>query len=408
MRGSILNKLYRYFFGYYKLKIICGDINRLLTECARHGLFVWNVDKEDEITVSVFLYCQDLPKLEIILQRLKGNYIVEQTRSIKFDLFNLLKRKIFVSGFIFAFVIIFFLTGFITSATITGNETVSDEEIFSALEKSGFKVGMFKYGINPKEIQKKFMINFDKLSWIWIEINGTKANISVKERIPLPEMENKNNYCNCVASRDGVIVEIMPRMGKQVAHVGDVVKKGDILIGGIAETKSSSVRYMHADGIVIAKTWYEKSGVYHHTRVDRYLTGKKTNKYFINIGENKLPLVKTKEITYNKYDFEEEEKKFSLFSKIYLPISFTIETYYEIIEEDVLISDEEVVSTAEIALKNQLEKEIENNKDINIVSVNTEHKKLDDGNIYVKVLLECTENIAAHQSIETTELSEEY
>lgn len=403
-----MNNFYRYFFGYYKLKIICGDINRLLTEFARYGLFVWNVDKKDEITVSLFLYCQDLSKFEIILQRLKGNYTIEKTRSLKYDLFNLLNRKIFVAGFIFVFLFVFLFTGFITSATITGNENVSDEEIFSALEKSGFKVGMFKYGINPKEIQKRFMINFDKLSWIWIDINGTKANISVKERIPLPEMEDKNNYCNCVASKDGVVVEIMPRIGKQVAHVGDVVKKGDILIGGISETKSSSIRYMHADGIVIAKTWYEKSGVYHHTRTDRYLTGKKTNKYYVNIGETKIPLLKSKEIAYDKYDFEEKNKKISFFSKFYLPISFTIESYYEIIEEDILISDEEVVISAENALKNQLEKEIENNKDINVLSVNTEHKKQDDGNIYVKVLFECTENIAAYQPIETTLLSEEY
>ena len=403
-----MNNLYRYFFGYYRIKIICGDVNRLLTECARHGLPVWNIDKEDEITVSISLYCQDLAKLEIILQRLKGNYIIEKTRSLKFDFYSIFKRKIFVAGFIIISLFVFIFTGFITSATITGNEKVSDEEIFSALEKSGFKVGMFKFGINPKEIQKKFMINYDKLSWIWIDINGTKANISVKERIPLPEMEDKEDYCNCVASKDGLIVEIMPRTGKQIVHPGDVVKKGDILIGGISETKSSNVRYMHADGIVIAKTWYEKSGVYHHTRVDRYRTGEKTNRYYINVANNKLPLVKSKEIIYEKYDFEENDKKISLFSKIYLPISFTIETYYEIIEENILISDDEVVKTAENVLKNQLEKDIENNNDIKILSVNSEHKKLDDGNIYVKVLLECTENIATHQPIETTILSEEY
>ena len=164
-------------------------------------------------------------------------------------------------------------TSFVTDIEVLGNEKLTKQQVIDMLSQTGFRKGMLIYNIDKKLIQQEMIKNFDEFSWIWIDLNGTRANVTIKERVPVPEISDNTDYSNCVASSDGVIVEVMPRYGKQIVFPGDVVKRGDLLISGISETKADDIRYLHADGIVMAKTWYSISGEYNHTRIDRHLTG---------------------------------------------------------------------------------------------------------------------------------------
>ena len=244
------------------------------------------------------------------------------------------------------------------------------------------------------------MRDCDKFAWLWIHLDGNKATVSVKERTPIPDMVSAEDYSNCVASRDGVVVGIMPRKGRQIVKIGDVVKKGDLLISGISETKTGEVRYVHADGIVMAKTWYTKNGIYNHTRTDRYLTGKSKKVYYLEIAGNRMPIGKV-DIDFDKYDVSETKKVCP-----FLNLAFTICTYCEIIEENVTIEDDEVVASAKEFLSKQLNDELSQCENIKVEDISSEWITNSMGNIEVRVTFECTEDIALYQPLDKPEMEE--
>lgn len=91
-----------------------------------------------------------------------------------------------------------------------------------------------------------------------IDLNGTNAKIEVVEADKKPEIIDPEDYCSIVSDKEGVIVKITAKNGTQIANVGDIVKKGSLLIGGWIEGKYTGTRYVHSEGEILAKVWYSK------------------------------------------------------------------------------------------------------------------------------------------------------
>ncbi|MBQ8526805.1 MAG: sporulation protein YqfD [Clostridia bacterium] len=389
----------RYITGTRRVRIVCGDGGKLLSECVRRHVHIWNIIRKDVITYEFSLYTSSFGELEDIAKRIKCELTVIREQSLIKQLFRYRHRKVFAAGFIMFLGIIAFVSAFISDITVEGNKDIPTEEIIAELSEAGFKEGMFRYGINVRKIQQSMMLRYSKLTWIWIDIHGTHATVSVQERIAKPDIEDKTDYCNLVASRDALITELMPRGGRPAVKIGDVVRKGDVLISGIADTKTGGIRYMHADGIAKGRTWYELDGVYSHTRCDRYLTGNEEKRLSLTVGTHVFPVFSKNTTTFKLYEHSKNEQKFKFFKKT-LPISFTIDAYCEIIEEHTEISDSDVVSTAVSVLSENLSKSLEGKKELTVISKTHTSNKLDSGNIYVKVCFECSEDIGEYKPIE--------
>ncbi len=387
-------RIYRYIFGYVCIDVVCADIGKLLSYCAKDGIHIWKIKRFDTITLKICIYEYQYNDFMLIADKLHAEVTVNSKRGVPSKLRKIKSRKFFAAGFLLFLLCVSMFTSFVTQIYIDGNEEISDIEVMRILNDADFKKGKFVHNINIKEIQQNILKNNNKLSWIWIDIKGTKAYVKVKERTPVPQIADSTDYSNCVASTDGVIIEVMPRYGRQIVHPGDVVKEGDLLISGMSETLSDNIRYIHADGIVTAKTWYRISGEYNHTKIDRYRTGNKQKRYMLNIGNVSLPFGSKKDIEYINFDKETSIKKISDI----LNLSFTICTYYEIIEDRKSIDDNEVALSALNVLANILKIQTYTN---NALIQNTEHSYYinESGNVCVTVTIECIEDIARYKPL---------
>ena len=402
-----MEKILTYIFGFSKYRIICADTADFLSQCVKKNIKIWDVKKINEITMEFSSHSYDDTQLKEIFSELSLRVESDDKFGLIYTILRYKGRKFFIGGLILFLILIVLSGSFIRTINVEGNELLSDEEVIELLDKAGFKKGSIRYGVDVKAIKNRFMLLTDKVAWIWIDIEGTVANVSVKDRNLKGEILDASDYCNCVASSDGVITEIMPRTGRQIVHIGDVVKKGDVLISGISETKAGGIRYMHADGIVTARTWYQRDGVYNNIRVDRFRTGKSKNIYSLNVGNYEYKILRENISPYEKYDYETEKREILKIFKKFLPLSFTINRYYEIIEENVTISEKEVVDTAVNVLGEQIKDDLKDKKDLTIINKTHEYRKTEDGNIYVKVVFECSENISEYKKIEKPEYGED-
>ena len=129
---------------------------------------------------------------------------------------------------------------FIWRIDIEGNENVSDGEILRILEESGCALGTFIPAIDYDDVHNEFLMTSENISWISVNITGNVAKVLVKEHMKENEDKGKDKYTNVISKYDAQIAMIQLYNGKKVVSIGDVVKKGDLLMrhSGIKRNRS--------------------------------------------------------------------------------------------------------------------------------------------------------------------------
>lgn len=316
------------------------------------------------------------------------------------------KRYGFFAGAVITVLIMVYLTSCIWVIDINGNKYVDDSTIVTALKNHGLHVGSFRFGHDIKQLQNDVLLDVDSLAWLWVTLDGTRAVVDVREKGDSVDVMDNDTAYNIVASCDGYITDIIAKSGQKVIARGDTVKKGDLLISGISSTNFHGNRYIHSDGIVMAQTWRQKCGEYHHTKTVFSRSGKKVEKKSVNFLNFDVKLYLSEEPGFNLYEIDSEKKPLKIFGNIYLPVTFTTDTFYEIIRNDVEITDSEAVSSA----VDRMTYEIETERGNNAKTVKREYKytKLENGNVFVTVTIESNENIALPIKIDVEKTEEDH
>ncbi len=129
------------------------------------------------------------------------------------------------------------------------------------------------------------------------------------------------------------------------------------------EGKYTGMRYVHSLGEVEAIVKYSKTEKIYYKKEENVKTGKKEKKFQIKINNFQINFYKTLS-KFKIYDTIKEEKKFKIFSNLYLPISVTSITNYEMENNSKEYSLEEATEIGTTKLEKEIEQEIEQKQNI--------------------------------------------
>ena len=254
-------------------------------------------------------------------------------------------------------------TGYVWNVEIQVEDNYEISNIKEDLEEAGLLIGMKKSKIETEEITNKIRLKRSDISWIGIELKGTNAIVKIVKAKEAPEIINENEFTNIVATKDGIITNIIAQNGTLQVKNGDSVQKGQILIKGEMEGKYTGVRYVHSLGEVEAIVKYEKTEKFYYKKEENVRTGNKEEKYKIKLNNFQINFYKNLS-NFKIYDTIEEEKKLKIFSNIYLPISVIKITNYEVEQINNAYSLEDAVKIETEKLEKELETEIDKNSTI--------------------------------------------
>ena len=187
--------------------------------------------------------------------------------------------------------------------------------------------------------------------------------VKVEEADLKPEVIDESEYCNIVAKKPGMILKISAQNGTPLVNQYDIVKEGDILIGGWIEGKYTGTRYVHSQGDVQAKVWYTNKQKVLLKEVKKEETGEIENKYSVKINNFQINLYKTLS-KFENYDTIEKNKKMKIFSNFYLPIELITYTNTEYKNYEVTYTLDEAKNIGISRAEAELEKEIEDIKNV--------------------------------------------
>jgi similar to stage IV sporulation protein len=120
--------LVRYLKGYVLLEINGFFVEKFLNLCTNENILIWDIEKNGNGSVNLKMTIRAFKKIRRASYRTRTNVKILKKYGIKFFINNSKNRKGLAIGFILSFFMFVFLTSFIWSVDIKGNEKIKNEE----------------------------------------------------------------------------------------------------------------------------------------------------------------------------------------------------------------------------------------------------------------------------------------
>ena len=228
------------------------------------------------------------------------------------------------------------------------------------------------------------------LSWMTVNISGSRAMVLIQERESKPDIYDENQGKNIVASQSGIIRKSSVMNGKSLVEVGQTVAKGQTLVSGIMESIGGETRFVNSRAVIMADTGRVIRLVY--PAETEFKNGEKIsyNRYALKFGKKRINLYLNGRNNIDECDKIITEYKLGFSGLFSLPLSLIKEklTSYEKQSGKVFL-DEEIYAQQLKGLEAGIDGSISHSS-----YMSYEH----GGMNYMTVYAQCYEDIA--QSVE--------
>lgn len=388
-----MTKLLDFLFGTALISFEKSDRERAINLLHANMIYIkeLNIDKGDFFTLCISR--KSCAKVERLLDKsgIKVYSIIR--RGLPFIINKYKKRYgIFLGIILFCF-LVWFSGQFVWEIEFSGNEMISDSVVEKQLLDVGFGVGSFIPKADLYTICNEFIIHSDDFSFISVNLEGTKANVELRERKKRDE-KKEYNASNLVAKYGGIIENTTVYSGQLVVKKEDVVKAGDLLVSGFCEMENG-FEIVKSSGSVYAYVTRNFEVEIPYSSQKKVYTGNLQKKVDIIFFGQRLTLKNQIENSYEYFEEINDRERLVLFDRIKLPLYSETIIHREYKTEEVLLELCEAKKQAEFQMSNLV---IESLSDSEILERKT--KELVGENSY-KLICEvsCLTDIAQEKEI---------
>ena len=388
----LIPSLFSYFRGYLIITVSGNFPERFINVCTAKNILLWDITRISSKAIRCKISIRAFKTLPKITYHTGVRVSINARRGFPFVLQKYRHRKLILCGFLIFLAVVICVNQFVWDIEIRGNEMVKSADILRALEEEGLKPGVLKAKIDQRSIKNQVMLKLPSLAWLWIDKHGSKIIVDIRERVPVPEIFNPDDYCNITAAKDGVIDSMIVRNGIPVVSVGDTVLKDMVLVTGkIPSTLKNEIRYEQADAQIFTRVWYEKKACFSRLSTIRTQTGKQKKQYTLKVFNKNIPLFHRGQSPFIHSDETITEHTLSLFG-YNLGITLIVHKYEEVTQTEELHTEESVAEQGVKSLKQQIDDEALPNA--TLISVSDSYQAIDETTIEVTVKAEYIEDIA--------------
>lgn len=307
---------------------ICGAFpESMLNASAIAAVELWDVESVDAYTLRAKVYEGSIPELEALAAGNMCDMRVLWCRGGSADRKLLLRRRGLLIFLLITAVLFLLSSLFIWEIRVQGNEKLTDGEILRALEECGVNTGTFWPGLDADMIRCRMLLKLPELGWMTVNVHGSCADVLASEREEKPEIYKEKNAADIIASKTGIIESVTVLNGKPAVSVGQAVTQGDVLIGSCMDSITNLPRYVCADGIVTARTWYELSAVCPAETMMKSGGGLKGIGLCVKIGKNRINFYVGSRKALDECDKIVKENQLGQKGLFAMPVSLTAEIY---------------------------------------------------------------------------------
>ena len=260
------------------------------------------------------------------------------------------KNYIFVICLFIGLILFLVFSNMIVKINIIHENREIREIISDELDEYGITVLSFKKSYSELDkIREEILDKYpDKLDWMEFDVNGMVLNVRIEERI-ITDTTKEDKVCDLVATKSGVINDILVSEGEVKVTINDYVREGDTLVSGVITYNEEDKRYTCASGRIYATTWYTASVSIPLEYKEYVETGKKKYNIVWEVDGNKKKILKDRFTSFNSslsnilrvFDF-------NLYVETQREMEEVIKTYTE--EEALSVGINKAISSIQVTL----------------------------------------------------------
>jgi len=267
--------------------------------------------------------CKQMENFDLQIERKQGFGIL-------YHLLCLVKRYGIMTAFFLAVAFFVVCSNFVFGIKVMGLESISQTEVVQILRQNGFEKINKKSDIDTSKFEKALASNLKKVSLVSIIVKGNTLVVSIKEKVQNSEYENKDDFSPLLSDFDGVLTKVQLVQGTLNKKVGDVIKKGDVLVFPYVVDASGNQRQVEPKAEIFAKIYVTQKASFYDVETVAKRTGKSMTKTDIFAFGLKI-FSDHKECDFALYEAERTKKIIS--NGNIFPITLEKTTFYEIRNE---------------------------------------------------------------------------
>lgn len=341
----IIIRIWNYLRGYAIIIVEGLKIERFINMTISNGIYIWDIKKLSYTSITAKIGLENFKKMREIVRKTNSSIAIQEKRGLPFLIINIKRHKFFTASILILIILFYIMCSHIWMIEITGAKEIDPKLVLEAVNQEGLKEGVLKSRLSKHSIENKVLIKLQQLSWVGIQIRGTKATVEIVEKTVEPEIISKTDACDIIASKSGVINKILILNGDGIVKDGKTVKKGEVLVTGIIVRENTETRYVHSIAQVTARTWYEEAEEIELKQTEFKETGRKATQYTLKILEKEFAMKKS--IPYLEYTKLQEEKNILSFGNYVFPIKLISNKYTELVKVPKSLTVEEAKKKCE-------------------------------------------------------------
>lgn len=344
--------LMHFLKGYVRIWVYGYSPERFLNLCANRGIFLWNIEKQEE-GYTLCLHKKAFFALKPIVKKTGTKVRVLHRYGLPFLFPGIRRRWLFIAGLFLTFVFWVIASFFVWSVHVEGNLLLTDDVIEDYLKNQGVYISMPKKQLHIAELEKNIREEFPQIIWTSLQLDGTRLTVYMKEnqyygQEQQPEKEETEfpDGADLVADMDAQVVSIITRTGTPQVKAGDMVEKGQILVNGRVmilgdDETVKGVHYYKADADVLLQgvVSFRTSIPYEYT--EKVFSGRNARKRFLQIGTWEL-LLGLPGKSYLCEDVITEKKQLTLMKGVSFPIYYGHSQHFEYVPTESRYDDAQI------------------------------------------------------------------
>lgn len=245
--------LFHLIFGCVCFTASGGFAERFINVCTAKGIQLWGIRKKSYGLTA----CTTIEGYKKIINAARASGMkvrIKKKVGLPFVIRKYESHTGLFVGFFVVLLILSIMSNHIWVVNIHGNTTVDSEKIADVFSDAGLSIGVRKNKFDASDINSDAVLSIGELSWASINIDGSVAEIEVREAMHRPSLEKYYGTSNIVACKDGQVEIIEPYKGAAAVKGGQTVMEGSLLVSGISRVKSGMSVFNDADGYIVART----------------------------------------------------------------------------------------------------------------------------------------------------------
>lgn len=360
------NNFAKYYSGFVKIRLESEESERFFRLCVRNHIQLWNIN----CTASYYeceMTTKDFFRIQPLRRKTKAKIKILEKHGVPFFFRKNKKRKAFFIGIgLFAF-LLYSCSLFIWEIQVDGNLFYSDETIIEVLNNHGIEEGTKKSVLESGKIAEELRKIFPEFVWVSVRIDGTTLRVDVKENENKKFDKNPDmGPWNLIAKKDGIVKEIITRVGMPQKSVGEPCKKGDVIVSGIVEILDNDFNikdyvYKEADADILMETRYAYYDEFQLAYEEKTYNQTKYTYPFVQIGNHMFCYNKKKD---RNAEYIQNSVQLRLTDSFYLPIRIgkTIVHPYQYVKKT--YSEKEAVTISNNRLRTYMNRLVKDNIEI--------------------------------------------